>query len=64
MKGDVKSFFTAQHFKKILDPNHPEGYLTDIALRLVSQFYDQKLMGINPPIPNLGSFSLSQRHTN
>jgi hypothetical protein len=36
LKGDVKSFFTAQAFKKVFDPQHPEGYLTDVALRLAS----------------------------
>jgi hypothetical protein len=64
MQGDVKSCFTAQQFKKVLDPQHPEGYLGDVALRLVSQFYNQKQRGINPPIPNLGNYTLEQRHTN
>jgi hypothetical protein len=63
MKGDIKGFFTAQSFKKVLDPQNPEGYLTDVALRLVSKFYDQKLMGVTPPIPNLGNYTLEQRHT-
>ena len=63
MKGDVKGFFTAQSFKKVLDPTNPEGYLNDVALRLVSKFYDQKLMGVCPPVPNLGNYTLEQRHT-
>ena len=63
MKGDIKGFFTAQSFKKVLYPQNPEGYLTDVALRLVSKFYDQKLMGVTPPIPNLGNYTLEQRHT-
>jgi hypothetical protein len=40
MKSNVKEHFSAQQFKIVLDPANAEAYLPDVALRLVSQFYD------------------------
>jgi hypothetical protein len=61
MNDDVKVVFTAQSFRKIMDPKHVDNFVLEIALRFISKFYDSVQKGISPPVPNLGKTSLATK---
>ena len=61
MNDEVKVMFTAQSFRKVMDPKHVDNFVLEIALRFISKFYDSVQKGIIPPIPNLGKTSLATK---